>query len=65
MKKKKKIKFDEVKVGECFKYHGTACRKKDTYEAFPLTKKSNLLDRFFFGEENVIPVTVTIKVKEK
>jgi len=58
----KKKRFDEIKGGEYFKYYnsiyiqaagGYAINTKNGYE------------RFLFGDANVIPVTVTIKVKEK
>lgn len=60
----KKKKFDEIKTGECFKYHGIIYRKYDYHDAVSLTGKT-CYSKFFRGFNNVIPVIVTIKVKEK
>lgn len=62
----KKKRFDEIKRGECFKYRGIVYRKYLDYgeNVAQLTGKFQSL-RFFWSDDNVIPVTVTIKVKEK
>ena len=66
MKKKKKIRYDEVKVGEYFKYHAVVYHKHQASwgGASRITGKSSY-DRYFWDNDMVIPVTVTIKVKEK
>lgn len=60
----KKKRFDEIKVGEYFKYFNKAYRKYDYHDAVHLTGRT-CYSRFFCGADKVIPVTVTIKVKEK
>lgn len=61
-----KKRFDEIKVGEYFKYYGTVYRKHHLYNgmADQLTGKFNS-NKYFWSDNKVIPVTVTIKVKEK
>lgn len=64
--KKKKVRFDEIKAGECFKYRGIVYRKYSAYgeNVAQLTGKTRS-PKFFWNDDNVIPVTVTIKVEEK
>lgn len=61
-----KKRFDEIKKGECFKYRGIVYRKYLNYgdNVAQLTGKVRS-PKFFWDDDNVIPVTVTIKVKEK
>lgn len=61
--KKKKIRFAAVKPGEYFKSHGVVFRKGHVH-GIAACLAGNSIRRFFMGCENVIPVTVTIKVKE-
>ena len=56
----KKKKFDEIKVGGHFKYYRSIYIKKDGLSAVDIES-----GRSIFLPSNVIPVTVTIKVKEK
>lgn len=44
---KKKIEFDKVKIGECFKYYGIVYRKYDYYDAIQLIG-TTCCRRFFF-----------------
>lgn len=63
---KKKVRFDKIKIGECFKFYGIIYRKRSGYSnnAVQLTGKS-YTNRYFWNDDKVIPVTITIKVKEK
>ena len=64
MKKKKKVNYVDIKVGKYFKYYGVVYRKFDPYGGIPIIGNSTQ-NRFFWDDTKVIPVTVTIKVKEK
>lgn len=58
-----KKRFYEVGIGEYFKYYNRLYRKHNYHDAVLLAKNA-CYSRFFCGDDNVIPVTVTIKVKE-
>lgn len=60
--KKKKIRFDEIKSKKYFKYYGRTYIKQ--LDCFGIDIR-NATERYMFSDDNVIPVTVTIKVKEK
>lgn len=62
----KKKKFEEIKAGEYFKYYGIVYHKHQSSwgGASQIIGKSSY-ERFFWTNDMVIPVTVTIKVKEK
>lgn len=58
----KKKRFDEIKIGKYFKYYGNVYVKQ--YDCIGINIK-NGNDKFMFYADKVIPVIVTIKVKEK
>lgn len=61
---KKKVKFNKIKDGEYFKYYSSVYRKGDDYGmAYPIIGVKQR--KYFWSDTKVIPVTVTIKVKEK
>jgi len=60
--KKKRIRFDEVKVGEYFKRYKGIYIKSDELNGINIKTGYNT---FVFLCDKVIPVTVTIKVEEK
>ena len=62
MKKKTKVRFDEVKIGEYVKYYGCVYLKATGYTGVNLKDGYN---KYFWDDAKVIPVTVTIKAKEK
>lgn len=61
-----KKRFDGIEIGEHFKYYNKIYRKYNYHDAAQIVGKvgGDYYSRFFIGEDNVIPVTVTIKVKE-
>lgn len=59
---KKKVKFDKIKQGEYFKRYRRIYVKTSFGQAVDI---KNGREIYLYYEENVIPVTVTIKVKEK
>ena len=58
---KKKIRFDEIKVGGYFKRYRCIYMKIDFGAAIDMKSGREI---YLYYEDNVIPVTVTIKVKE-
>lgn len=59
-----KKRFEEIKDGDFFIYYRILYRKDWSGMASPLTGQ-NYSNRYFWGDSKVIPVIVTIKVKEK
>lgn len=59
--KKKKVEFSEIKTGKYFKYYGNIYVKQYNFNAVNI---KNGKDLFVCYDAKVIPVTVTIKVKE-
>lgn len=62
MKKKKKVRFDEIKIGTHFKRSGCIYVKTDMFDTINIKTGHSI---FIYYSDKVIPVTVTIKVKEK
>lgn len=61
---KKKVRFNSLKSGEYFTYYGVLYRKGYSGFAARLAGDGGSCS-WFFDDNNVIPITVAIKVKEK